>query len=79
MNYLNDFVMIYFDNILIYNNNFKKYKNYVCKIFQKLKKIDIQIDIDKCEFHKIEIKFLKILIKKTEIQMNLIKIAIIVI
>ena len=73
MNFLNKFVIIYLNDIFIYNNNLKKHKNYVRKIFQKLREIEIQIDIDKCEFHKTEIKFLKIWINKNEIRMNSIK------
>lgn len=78
MKYLNEFVIIYFDDILIYSNNFKEHKNHVQKIFQKLKKTEIQIDIDKCEFHKSKTKFLNVLIKRDDIRMNSIKIAAIV-
>ena len=79
MDYLDDFVVIYFDDILIYSDNFKEHKGHVRKILQKLKEADIQIDIDKCEFHKAEIKFLKIFVKKDEIRMNSAKIVAIMI
>lgn len=78
MKYLNDFVMIYFDNILIYSNSIKEHKKHVRKIFQKFRNVDIQIDIDKCEFYTIKIKFLKILIERNKIRINLVKIAAIV-
>ena len=73
MNFLNKFVIIYLNDIFIYNDNLKKHKNHVRKMFQKLREIEIQIDIDKCEFHKTKIKFLKIWINKNEIRMNSIK------
>ena len=70
--------MTYLDNILIYNNNIKKHREHVRKIFQKLRKADIQTNIDKCEFHKVETKFLNVLIEKNEIRMNSIKIVAII-
>ena len=78
MKYFDKFVVIYLDDIFIYNDNFKKHKRHVRKIFQKFRKIDIQTNIEKCEFHKIETKFLSVLIEKNEIRINSIKIVAIV-
>ena len=36
--YLNDFVIIYFDDILIYSNNEKNHEKHVKKILAKFKK-----------------------------------------
>ena len=78
MSYFNKFVVTYLNDILIYSDNIKKHKKHVRKIFQKFRKIDIQTNIDKCKFHKIETKFLNVLIEKNKIRMNLIKIIAIV-
>ena len=78
MKYFDKFVVTYLNDILIYNNNIKKHKKHVRKILQKFRKIDIQTNVDKCEFHKIETKFLNVLIEKNEIRMNSIKIAAII-
>ena len=59
--YLNDFCTIYLNDILIYNNNRKKYIEHVNKIFEKLQKIEFFFDINKCEFFIIEIKYLNLL------------------
>ena len=78
MKYLDDFVMVYFDNILIYSNSIKEHRKHVRKVLQKFRNVDIQTDIDKCEFHINETKFLKVLVEKNGICMNSIKIATIV-
>jgi hypothetical protein len=78
MNYLNEFVITYLNDIIVYNNNKKKHIRHVRKIFQRLRETNIQTDVNKCEFHTIETKFLKIIIERDDIKMNLEKIKIIV-
>ncbi len=48
--YLNDFCTIYTNNILIYNNIEEEHKDYVNKIFAKLNKVELYLDIKKCIF-----------------------------
>ncbi len=74
MNYLNEFVIAYLNDIIIYNNNKKKHIQHVRKIFQRLREANIQVDVDKCEFHTIETKFLEMIIDRDEIKMNFEKI-----
>ena len=78
MKYFDEFVVIYLNDILIYNDNLKKHKEHVREILQKFRKIDIQTNIDRCKFHKVETKFLNVLIEKNEIRINSIKIVTIV-
>jgi hypothetical protein len=78
MNYLNKFVIAYLNNIVIYSNNKKKHVQHVKKILQRLREANIQIDVDKCEFHIIETKFLKMIIDREDIKMNFEKIRTIV-
>lgn len=77
-NYSNNFVMIYLNNILIYNQFKKKHIQHVQNYFQQLRKTEIQEKIDKCEFHITETKYLKMRIKKNEIRINLEKISTII-
>jgi hypothetical protein len=56
--YLNDFVSIYINNILIYSNFKKKHVKHVKKVLQRLRNADLQIDIDKCKFFVHETKYL---------------------
>ena len=76
--YLNVFCTIYIDNILIYNNNKKDYIKHVNKILQRLKNANIQVDINKSKFHKIEIKYLNFIVKIDDIKMNFEKIKIVI-
>ena len=64
INHFDKFAVIYLNNIFIYNNNIKKNTKYVNKIFQKFRNAKIQTNIDKYKFHKIETKFLNVLIGK---------------
>ncbi len=78
MNYLNEFVVAYLDDIIVYNNNKKKHIQHVRKILQRLRETNIQTNVDKCEFHIIETKFLKMIVDRDDIKMNLEKIKAIV-
>ncbi len=78
MNYLNEFVVAYLNDIIVYNNNKKKHIQHVRKILQRLREANIQVDVNKCEFHTTETKFLNIIINRDEIKMNFEKIKAIV-
>ncbi len=78
MNYLNEFVIIYLDDIIVYNNNKKKQVQHVRKILQRLREANIQTDVDKCEFHITETKFLEMIIDRDDIKMNFEKVRTIV-
>ena len=49
--YLNDFYQVYLNDILIYNKIKKDHIKHIRLILQKLREIDLQINILKCEFH----------------------------
>jgi hypothetical protein len=78
MNYLNEFVIAYLDDIIVYNNNKKEHVKHVRKVLQRLREVEIQADVDKCEFHITKTKFLNMIIERDEIKMNLKKIKAIV-
>ncbi len=56
----------------------KKHIQHIKKILQHLRDINIQVDVDKCEFHITETKFLEIIIRRDEIKMNFEKVKIII-
>ena len=70
--------MIYLNDILIYNKNRKKHNTYVKKMFETFRVANFQIDINKCEFFVIEIKYLKLIISKNKFKINFAEIKIIV-
>ena len=75
--YLNEFCIIYLDNILVYNDNLKKYIMYINLVLKKLKQIDFYLNIRKCQFHIIKIKYFNFVIIIENIKINLNKIQII--
>ena len=75
--YFDDFCIIYLNDILVYSNLKAKHIEHVNKILLKLKKADLYLNIDKCEFHVITIKYLSLIIIIKDIQMNPDKIKII--
>ena len=56
----------------------KKHIEYVKKIFKRLKKINIFLNIDKCEFFVIFVKYLNLIIIFDDVKINFQKIEIIV-
>ena len=57
LEYLDDFCIVYLNDIFIYSNNFEKYQEYVHKILDKLKKEHIYLNIKKCQFNIIKVKY----------------------
>ena len=77
-NFLNNFCQIYLNDIFIYNKFKKKYIVYVRIVLKKLKKTNLQIDIEKYEFFKKKILFLNMLLSIDNFRINLKKIKIII-
>ncbi len=75
--YLDEFVSIYIDDILIYSNSKTEHTEHVKRILQRLRNAELQTNIDKCEFFVHEIKYLELIIERDEIKMNSKKIEII--
>ena len=61
-NFLHCFVQTYLDNILIYSKTLKEHHSHVCQVLQCLREARLQADIDKCEFHVQETKFLGLIV-----------------
>ncbi len=68
--YLHQFCQIYLNDIIIYSKILKKHKWHVWLILNKLRKADLQIDIDKCKFHVQKIIFLELLMLIEKLKMN---------
>jgi Reverse transcriptase (RNA-dependent DNA polymerase) len=49
--YLNYFIVIYLDNILIYSKNEKEYTGYIIKVLEVLEKTELKINEKKSTFH----------------------------
>ena len=68
--YLNDFCTAYLDNILIYSLSMKEHRIHVRKVLTKLREAGIQADMDKCEFHVIETKYLGLIVSTDGIKID---------
>ncbi len=69
-NCLHKFCQIYLNDILIYSKILKKHRTHVKKMLNKLHEVNLQINIDKCEFEIQKILFLKLLIFINDLWMN---------
>lgn len=70
-NYLNTFCLAYMNDIFIYSSIRAEYQQYVKLV---LRAASLQLNINKCKFHKEEILYLNIPIKRNKMRMNLIKV-----
>ena len=56
--YLDDFVIIYIDDILVYLKTAEEHAEHLEKVFQKLQSNKLYAKGDKCDWGKLQIKFL---------------------
>jgi len=76
--HLDEFVMAYFNNIIIYLDSEEKYRKYIKWVLQRLYNKKILIVIKKCEFYIIKTDFIGFIIKLKYISIDLKKIKAIV-
>ncbi len=67
---LHKFCQTYLNDILIYSKTLKEHRTHVKEVLDKLREVDLQIDIDKCEFKIQKTSFLKLLIFINDLRMN---------
>ena len=76
--FLNVFCIAYMNDILIYSNSKKKHTQHVHQILKQLRVVELQINIEKCKFSVIKVKYLNLIIIINEIKMNSEKINVII-
>jgi len=76
--YLDEFVIAYLNNIIIYLNSKEEYRKYIKWVLQRLYNKEILIAIKKCEFHITKTNFVGFIIKLGCINIDLKKIKAIV-
>lgn len=73
--YLDDFVVVYLDDILIYSETLEEHTAHVKKVLQKLEAAGISLKLEKCAFDQQEVHFLGFIIGVNGISMDPIKVA----
>jgi len=76
--HLDEFVIAYLNNIIIYLDSEEEYRKYVEWVLQRLYDKEILIAIEKCEFHTTKTNFIGFIIELGYISMDLKKIKAIV-
>ena len=60
---MDDFVIVYLDNIIIYLNSKKEYKEYIEWVLSRLYKENMLVVIKKCKFYTKKTNFVGFIIK----------------
>jgi hypothetical protein len=58
LEWLDDFLVVYIDNILIYSGSLEEHAEHLRKVFQRLKENKLYAKLEKCEFGVAEVDFL---------------------
>src|SRR6266436_8332932 len=72
--YLDEFVIVYLDNIIIYSNNKEEYFKYIKWVLQRLIDEKMPIAIKKYKFYIKKTEFYRFIIKPEQLSINLKKI-----
>ena len=75
MDILDDFVVVYIDDILIYSNTYEDHIKHVTEVLERLGKANLHADIKKSNFHTDSVKFLGLIIGKDGLHMDPEKVA----
>src|SRR5438034_9387161 len=68
---VDDFCIVYLDNILVFSKSKKKYYQHLQLIIKCLQHAELYVNLKKCEFFKSEVKYLDFLVNKNSLCMNL--------
>src|SRR5204862_8153060 len=68
--HLNEFVIAYLNDILIYFKNEKDYEKHVKEILKKFQEKKLYLKSEKYEFHKQQVKYLKHIVTTEKLEMN---------
>src|SRR5947207_8795006 len=69
-NHLNEFVIAYLDNILIYSENKKNHEKHIQEVLKKFQEKNFYFKSEKYEFHKQQVKYLEHIVTTEKLEMN---------
>jgi hypothetical protein len=68
--WINDFIVVYIDDILIYSGSLEEHAEHLWKVFQRLRENKLYAKLEKCEFGVTEVDFLGHRITKKRLKMD---------
>ena len=68
--FLDEFLVVYLDDMLIYSDNLKEHRKHVQKVLERLKDAGLFLKLSKCEFHMQEVEFLGFVIGINGVRMD---------
>jgi hypothetical protein len=72
--YLDKFVMVFIDDILVYSRSEEKHEDHLCLVLHKLRDHKLYAKLSKCEFWLKQVAFLGHVISERGISMDLSKV-----
>ena len=73
--YIDDVVLVYLDDILVFSTTEHEHENHLRFIFQGLRQHKLQAKLMKCEFGKLHVKYLGYIVGSGELHMDKDKVA----
>jgi hypothetical protein len=68
--YLDVFCTAFIDDVLVYSETLTEHREHVAKVLKALGDAGLQLDIDKCEFEVISVKYLGLIISRNGVAMD---------
>lgn len=62
--FLNQFVTTYLNNIFIYSESIKEHRSYVLSVLERLSNVRLHLEALKYEFHKQNVKYFRLIVRK---------------
>ena len=69
-NLINNFCVVYLDDILIYSSSQEEHLDYVKQVLERLRRFSLYISLKKCEFFITEVEFLDFIMFIDDVVMN---------
>ena len=76
--FLDHFVVVYLDNILVFSKNEKDHENHVWLVLEKLCSVGFYAKLEKCVFHQPQVEFLGYIISREGLPMDPKKIEVVI-
>src|SRR5204862_7601863 len=71
---LDCFASAFLDDIIIYSRTLEEHKQHVMEVLEQLRKVSLYLKRKKCQFHKMEVEFLGVIIGHGTIRLDPMKV-----